>query len=517
MATAAISSPAPPTGAAAYIAPDIPDTLRASFGAWIKGDAQTEAAKAELHLYRHTRYFHGASLNNVPNLPLSQAWTALQLGTNLTASLPHRSNKVRPEERATIGTSLGPDGKVGMIRLVSLHREGEEPRHGGVGAWVSSWFGNSGSDKKTASASLASNEQEPTSLVGKSATTSCGHPRYVNTLEIGTPEVKPDETKIVVLHGYGAGSAFAFQNINSWASAIPNSRLFALDWLGMGRSSRPPFHIPNSVVKQGVEARVRAAESFFIDSLEEWRQKMQLEKMTIIGHSLGGYLSLAYALRFPERVEKLILISPAGIPDNPDKEAVSDGRAFQSKGNKVGTSGATQELRDSQAQIAPRTQAEREQTRESMRRVAASASSSSNNGEIVQGAEPKGPVDARLSPEEKAEEEEGPHNPPRIGARTRSVLTWLWEQNLSPFAIIRSSGFLAPMMVARYTSRRFSLLPDEDLRALHVYCHGIFTDKGSSEYCLAHILAPGAFARLPMVKRISPLTMPIHFIYGQFD
>ena len=31
----------------------------------------------------------------------------------------------------------------------------------------------------------------------------------------------------------------------------------------------------------------------------------------------GGYLSVAYALRHPDRVSKLILLSPAGVPTDP--------------------------------------------------------------------------------------------------------------------------------------------------------------------------------------------------------
>ncbi|CAD6949988.1 unnamed protein product [Tilletia laevis] len=487
----------------AYIAPDIPDSLKASFGAWIRGGAQVESAKAELHLYRHSGYFQGAGLHNVPNLPLAQAWAALKAGSSL-GSPP---TKTKPEERATIGTELGADGKVGMIRLVNLHREGRTPSQHGVGSWLSSWLPQS---KKGVSIESDGGTQDPSNpLAGRSAGTSCGEPRYVNMLEIGTPETKPGETKIVLLHGYGAGTAFFFQNLRSLAS-IPNSRLFALDWLGMGRSSRPPFHIPNSITKQGVEARVKAAESFFVDSLEEWRQKMELERMTLVAHSLGGYLSIAYALRYPQRVEKIVLISPAGIAENP--EARQQGMAFQSKNNAVGAD-ATQELLDDQSKIAPRTQQEEEQTKAEMRRAASSA-----NGSEIRGAEPQGPIRTQSPTQTNAEEaEEDRQNPPRLSNRTRAVLSWLWEQNMSPFAILRASTFLSPLLTGRYTSRRFSLLPDEDLRALHAYCHGIFTAKGSSEYCLAHILAPGAFARLPMLHRITPLRVPVSFIYGQYD
>jgi cardiolipin-specific phospholipase len=45
---------------------------------------------------------------------------------------------------------------------------------------------------------------------------------------------------------------------------------------------------------------------------------MKLEKMTLAGHSLGGYLSAVYALKYPDRVNKLILLSPAGVPRDPN-------------------------------------------------------------------------------------------------------------------------------------------------------------------------------------------------------
>jgi len=38
--------------------------------------------------------------------------------------------------------------------------------------------------------------------------------------------------------------------------------------------------------------------------------------MIIAGHSIGGYMSVAYAEKYPERVERLILISPVGVPDS---------------------------------------------------------------------------------------------------------------------------------------------------------------------------------------------------------
>ena len=64
--------------------------------------------------------------------------------------------------------------------------------------------------------------------------------------------------------------------------------MYALDWLGMGRSARPPFKV--KAKRDDVKGRVEEAESFFLNSLEEWREKMGLEKMTLVGHSLGQSL-----------------------------------------------------------------------------------------------------------------------------------------------------------------------------------------------------------------------------------
>jgi pimeloyl-ACP methyl ester carboxylesterase len=51
------------------------------------------------------------------------------------------------------------------------------------------------------------------------------------------------------------------------------------------------------------------------DSFAEWVESLEIpEPLVIISHSLGGYLSLEYALRRPERVRGLVLISPFFTP-----------------------------------------------------------------------------------------------------------------------------------------------------------------------------------------------------------
>lgn len=87
--------------------------------------------------------------------------------------------------------------------------------------------------------------------------------------------------------------------------------IYAIDWLGMANSSRPPF--PTQKKSQTPLEHVAEAESFFVDSLEQWRIANNIESMTLLGHSLGGYLSTCYALTHPTRVNKLILVSPVGV------------------------------------------------------------------------------------------------------------------------------------------------------------------------------------------------------------
>lgn len=117
---------------------------------------------------------------------------------------------------------------------------------------------------------------------------------------------------LVMLHGYGAGLGFFYRNFESLSRA-PGWKVFALDLLGMGRSSRPNFKIH----AKGKEAKIAEAESWFVDALEEWRIKRGLDRFTLLGHSLGGYLAVAYALKYPGHLNKLILASPVGIPEDP--------------------------------------------------------------------------------------------------------------------------------------------------------------------------------------------------------
>lgn len=47
---------------------------------------------------------------------------------------------------------------------------------------------------------------------------------------------------------------------------------------------------------------------------------MGLEKVNLLGHSFGGYISALYALKYPDNLHHLILADPWGFPELPDPE-----------------------------------------------------------------------------------------------------------------------------------------------------------------------------------------------------
>ncbi|KAJ5244269.1 hypothetical protein N7489_004365 [Penicillium chrysogenum] len=288
-----------------------------------------------------------------------------------------------------------------------------------------------------------------------------GQDRALNEFSVERIGEEADQ-HLVMLHGYGAGLGFFYKNFEP-LSRLKGWQLHALDMLGMGRSTRPSFKIK---AKEREDA-IREAEAWFVDALEEWRIKRKIDRFTLLGHSLGGYMAVAYALKYPGHLNKLILASPVGIPEDPYAVTadVSEPPA-STLANEV-----TQDERDiaSSAAIpetAPKT----------------------SDGSFITGRQP---IQADSAP-----------------APRRNLPKWfayLWDANISPFSLVRWTGPLGPRIVSGWTSRRFSHLPAEEAKALHDYSYSIFSLRGSGEYALAYILAPGAFARSPLIHRVHGL------------
>ena len=98
--------------------------------------------------------------------------------------------------------------------------------------------------------------------------------------EVRFPNCQDEDNKpvLVLLHGYG-GSGMVFYKI--LAELHQRYKVYMVDLMGMGRSARPPFEADSP----------EEAEDFFINSLEHWREKLDLTEFILAGHSFGGYIS----------------------------------------------------------------------------------------------------------------------------------------------------------------------------------------------------------------------------------
>lgn len=67
----------------------------------------------------------------------------------------------------------------------------------------------------------------------------------------------------------------------------------------------------------GLSSRLKSYEdidSFWLSIINKLLDKLEIKHVTLIGNSLGGYISWNFALRYKESVESLYLIDPAGFP-----------------------------------------------------------------------------------------------------------------------------------------------------------------------------------------------------------
>ena len=98
----------------------------------------------------------------------------------------------------------------------------------------------------------------------------------------------------LVCHGGGPG--FSSLYLGDLAGLDERLELVMLDPRGTGGSDRP------------ADSRAYVVDDY-VDDVEELRRHLGLEQIKLLGHSHGGMIAMAYAARYPERVERLILAS----------------------------------------------------------------------------------------------------------------------------------------------------------------------------------------------------------------
>jgi len=104
-----------------------------------------------------------------------------------------------------------------------------------------------------------------------------------------------EDPTLLMVHGY-CGSGEDFRPL---LQALPDSfHSIAVDLPGGGFSGKPdaPYDC-----------------DYFVAFLRSFCVRMGLRSFVLVGHSMGGQIAIHYATRWPEAVQRLVLISPYGL------------------------------------------------------------------------------------------------------------------------------------------------------------------------------------------------------------
>ena len=138
-----------------------------------------------------------------------------------------------------------------------------------------------------------------------------GEDVFIHTLILGDN----DETKpvLVLCHGYAGSGALFFKIMKPLAAKF---RLITFDIIGMGCSSRPDNFDESKISPE-------EALEYLVEHVEKWRAAMGLERFYLSAHSFGGFVCGHYALKYPQYVIKLLMLSPIGVRYDPEWEKLT--------------------------------------------------------------------------------------------------------------------------------------------------------------------------------------------------
>jgi 2-hydroxy-6-oxonona-2,4-dienedioate hydrolase len=134
-------------------------------------------------------------------------------------------------------------------------------------------------------------------------------PESVTVTQVGVPPLKEavvfgqkikyvdvgSGPAVVLLHGLGGNSSNWAFNISALSAKY---RVIAPDQIGFGRSDKPLINY-----------RVGT----YADFLDKLLDGLNVERATLVGNSMGGWIAALYAVKYPKRVERLVLVDAAGF------------------------------------------------------------------------------------------------------------------------------------------------------------------------------------------------------------
>jgi len=111
-------------------------------------------------------------------------------------------------------------------------------------------------------------------------------------------EIHGDGYPVIMIHGYGAVKENWMCQIGALSEKF---KVIVFDNRGAGKSDRP--NIPYTM-------------DMYVEDIKSFMDLLQIQKAHIVGWSLGGMIVQNFVLKYPERVNKLVLINTfAGFPN----------------------------------------------------------------------------------------------------------------------------------------------------------------------------------------------------------
>jgi pimeloyl-ACP methyl ester carboxylesterase len=100
--------------------------------------------------------------------------------------------------------------------------------------------------------------------------------------------------EVILLHGLGGDKG-------NWRMTLPvlaaKFHVYAPDQIGFGQSDKPQINYRVATL---------------VDFLNAFYKKLGIAKATLVGNSLGGWAAMDFALQYPDKVNRLVLVDSAG-------------------------------------------------------------------------------------------------------------------------------------------------------------------------------------------------------------
>ncbi len=127
----------------------------------------------------------------------------------------------------------------------------------------------------------------------------------VNVIELGPERDDGTTQPIVFVHGLSGSWPNWLEQLPAFA---PEHRVITLDLPGFGHSPMPPH--PISIAR-------------YAKLLDRLLGELGVDAAAVVGNSMGGFIAAELAISAPQRVERLVLVSAAGISTHQHRGSVT--------------------------------------------------------------------------------------------------------------------------------------------------------------------------------------------------